>query len=111
MGFKRILLLSISTGVGGEIIRNIFVYDASIESLTPICGLIGFLLGYYIVKSKTKWKYCQKEKMHMLIVMTLMMVLYIQLGIEYRNISLESMLAAFLLGFVFYYCDPDDERY
>ena len=54
------LLLSISTGVGGEIIRDIFISSATVESLTPICGLIGFMLGYYVVKRKTAWKYCQR---------------------------------------------------
>ena len=57
VGFKRILLMSITTGVGGEIIRNIFYGQATIDSVTPICGMIGYMLGYYKAKSHTKWKY------------------------------------------------------
>ena len=44
----------------------------------------------------------------MLVVMTLMMLLYLQLGIVYRNMSWVSMSAAFLLGLFFYFCDPAD---
>jgi uncharacterized membrane protein len=102
------LLLAITTGVGGLILRDIFQYEATVESLTPICGLIGFVTGYYVVKSQSKWKYHQKERMHMLAVMTVMMLLYLQLGIIYRNISWLSMLTAFALGFVFFFCDPND---
>ena len=47
----------------------------------------------------------------MLMVIGLMLILYFQLGIIYRNISWLSMLAALLMGFVFYFCDPNDERY
>jgi len=43
--------------VGGEIIRNNFYGEASIDSVTPICGMIGYMLGYYKAKSDTKWKY------------------------------------------------------
>ena len=46
----------------------------------------------------------------MLLVMTLMFLLYFQLGILYRNISWLSMISAFVLGFNFYLCDPDDEK-
>ena len=107
VGFKRIILLSITAGVGGEIIRNLFVFRASIESITPICGLIGYMLGHYWSNSSTRWKYFLGERVHMLFSMLLVALLYLQLGIVYRNISLASMLAGFFVGFVFYFCDPD----
>jgi len=47
----------------------------------------------------------------MVIVVSLMLILYFQLGMLYRNISWLSMLAALLMGFIFYFCDPNDERY
>ncbi len=105
--------MAITTGVGAEVIRNIFIFRSSVDSVTPICGLIGYMLGYYITKSQTKWKYYQKERVHMLGVMLLMFLLYLQLSYYYRNISFFSMMAAFGLGFIFYFCDPDEkyERY
>jgi len=42
----------------------------------------------------------------MLVVMLAVLGLYVQLGYYYRNISLLSMLAAVVIGFVFYFCDP-----
>jgi len=57
VGFKRIFLLAVTCGVGGELIRNVFVYKASIESMTPICGLIGYMFGLYISRADTQWKY------------------------------------------------------
>ena len=47
----------------------------------------------------------------MLAIMAFMFLLYLQLGIIYRNISWLSMLCAFILGFIFYFCDPNEERY
>lgn len=101
--------MTISIGVGSEIIRNNFIYSSSIDSVTPVCGLIGFMLGYYIAKSQTKWKYYQKERINMLGAMLLMLLLYLQLSYYYRNISFISMMVAFGLGFIFYFCDPDEK--
>lgn len=101
--------MAITTGVGAEVIRNIFVNCSSVDSVTPICGLIGYMLGYYMAKSQTKWKYYQKERVHMLGVMLLMFLLYLQLSYYYRNISFFSMMVAFGLGFIFYFCDPDEK--
>lgn len=109
VGFKRILLMSITTGVGGEIIRNIFFGQATIDSVTPICGLMGYMLGYYKAKSETKWKYFVREKTHMLLIMLVMFLLYLQLGFLYRNICKISMASSFVLGFIFYFCDPDEK--
>lgn len=101
--------MTISIGVGSEIIRNNFIYSSSIDSVTPVCGLIGFMLGYYIAKSQTKWKYYQKERINMLGAMLLMLLLYLQLSYYYRNISFISMMVAFGLGLIFYFCDPDEK--
>lgn len=43
----------------------------------------------------------------MLGIMLFMLLLYIQLSYFYRNISFISIMAAFGLGFIFYFCDPD----
>ena len=50
------------SGLGGELMRNMFVYKSSLESLTPINGMAGDLLGLYIAYSENKWKYNTKEK-------------------------------------------------
>ena len=39
----------------------------------------------------------------MIVVMTLMFLLYLQLGIIYRNLSWFSMFSAFLLGLIFFF--------
>jgi len=34
---------------------------------------------------------------------------YLHIGTIYRNISLLSMAAAFFIGFLFYFCDPEEK--
>jgi hypothetical protein len=106
VGFKRIFLLTVTSGVGGELLRNVFIFSASIESLTPICGLIGYLCGLYLAHCDSNWKYNQKEKYHMMLVISMVVLPYVQLGASYANISLISMGAGLVIGFVFYFCDP-----
>lgn len=36
---------------------------------------------------------------------------YVQLGSTYGNISLLSMAAAFIIGFTFFFCDPNSEKH
>lgn len=43
--------MAITCGVGAELIRDVFVHRASIESLTPICGLFGYLMGLFLANS------------------------------------------------------------
>lgn len=57
----------------------------------------------------TKWKYCSREKIHMWLVIFMTTLPYIHIGSIYRNISLLSMVAAFFIGFLFYFCDPEDK--
>ena len=83
-----------------------FVYKSSLESLTPINGMAGYLLGLYIAYSENKWKYNTKEKMHMILVIIIPLSLYYQLSYQYRNISSLSMLFGSIVGFIFYFCDP-----
>ena len=64
------------------------------------------MLGYYKAKSETKWKYFARDKLHMLLVMFAMLLLYVQLGFLYRNVCKTSMACGFGLGVIFYFCDP-----
>lgn len=98
--------MSVTAGVGGELIRNVLFFSATIESLTPICGLIGYLLGVYVAHRERSWRYNQTEKNHMLLVMAMISLPYLGLGISYSNISLFSMAAGLVIGFLFYFCDP-----
>ena len=106
MGFKRIFLLSVTAGVGGELIRNVKFFNATVESLTPICGLLGYLLGVFVAHRQKSWRYNQTEKNHMLLVMAMVSLPYLILGASYSNISLFSMAAGLIIGFLFYFCDP-----
>jgi hypothetical protein len=60
VGFKRIFLLCIISGLGGELMRNLFIYKSSLESLTPINGMAGYLLGLYFAYGQNKWRYNTK---------------------------------------------------
>jgi xanthosine utilization system XapX-like protein len=46
----------------------------------------------------------------MILIILLVLLPYVQLGYSYGNISLFSMAAALIIGFVFYLCDPDSEK-
>ncbi len=72
---------------------------------------MGYLIGYYCVNKDTLWKYNYKEKMHMLLIMLMVTLPYVQLGVIYANISLLSMAAAAIIGFAFYFCDPNSDKY
>ena len=111
VGFKRVFLLSVTAGVGGELIRNAFFYSATIESLTPIWGLVGYLIGLFFANKDTIWRYNHKEKVHMILIIILVTSPYLSLAFTYKNISSISMLAAFIIGFSFYYCDPKSEKH
>lgn len=97
--------------MGGELIRNVFLYSASIESITPICGLIGYLMGLYYANKDGKWKYLHNEKVHIILITLMVLLPYAQLGVIYKNISGCSMVAALIIGFIFYFCDPNCEKY
>ena len=43
--------------------------------------------------------------------MGIVLFLYIQLSVIYSDISWVSMLCAFILGFVFFFCDPNEYKY
>jgi hypothetical protein len=72
---------------------------------------MGYLIGYYYVNKDTVWKYNYKEKMHMLLIMVMVALPYVQLGANYGNISLLSMAAAAIIGFAFFFCDPNSDKY
>lgn len=72
---------------------------------------MGYLIGFYYVNKDTVWKYNYKEKMHMLLIMVMVVLPYIQLGVNYGNISLISMAAGAIIGFFFFFCDPNSEKY
>ena len=52
---KRTVLLVLLAGVGGQIIRNVFIQAASVDSLTPLCGLLGFMLGVLLGRWNHEW--------------------------------------------------------
>lgn len=109
IGFKRIFLLVITSSVGAILARNLFVFGASIDSLTPVCGLIGYMLGMFIINRNRQWRYYSGEKVHMLLTLSVLIGLYIQIAILYTNISLVTEGIAALLGFIFYFCDPAEK--
>lgn len=46
----------------------------------------------------------------MILIILLVGMTYLQLGLNYGNISLFSMGAGLSIGFSFFFCDPDSER-
>ena len=57
---KRTVLLVLLAGVGGQIIRNVFIQAASVDSLTPLCGLLGFMLGVLLGRWNHEWQILAK---------------------------------------------------
>lgn len=45
IGWKKTFLLVVLAGVAGELCGTIFNQKVSIEGSTPVCGLIGYLVG------------------------------------------------------------------
>lgn len=51
MGFKRCFVLAILTGVVGILTNDLFNHNATIESSTPVSGIVGFAFGYFLVQA------------------------------------------------------------
>lgn len=101
---KRTALLVVLAGVGGQLVRNVFVQAASVDSLTPICGLLGFMTGLLLGRWNREWELLSKEKWTMLAIMGVVLALYLNTSLMYRNISTLSIGAAVLIGLIFYFC-------
>jgi rhomboid protease GluP len=55
IGWKKMFLLVVLSGVGGELFGTIFNQKVSIEGSTPVCGLIGYLIGIALLLWR-KWE-------------------------------------------------------
>ena len=110
MGLKRCFVLVIVSAVGGILGNNIFNKNATLESTTPVFGLIGYLLSYFFVYQSSLWKYYCTEKVQMLFLMALMIFLYLTLAVDSTNINVLSNVIGMAYGFFFQLADPGENN-
>ncbi len=74
--------------------------------------MIGYLIGVFVMHRKKEWKDDESEKNHMLMILVAAIGTFvIDLGLFlwqcllYNNVSLYSMSAALVFGFIFYFSD------
>jgi hypothetical protein len=110
MGFKRCFVLAIITGVSGILGNNVFNRNATLESTTPVSGIIGYSFGYFLMKFRKEWEYYVNEKVNMIFLLFFVCFFYGDLIVRYSNINLLSNVIALVFGFLFCLADPGENR-
>lgn len=110
MGFKRCFVLAILTGVVGILTNDLFYHNATLESSTPMSGILGFSFGYFLLQSGKEWKYYINEKINMMFLLVFLCLLYLQMMLMYSNINVLSNAIAMIFGFMFCFADPGEDR-
>lgn len=65
----------IFSGVLSIVASNLLNENASLESGTPICGVIGSLLAYFMIEKDKSWKNYPNEKNQMLLLVIIMLTI------------------------------------
>ena len=110
IGFKRLFVLVIFSGVIGVLTSDTINKNASLESVTPISGLIGFLIAFFLMERNRLWNYYFDEKRQMLFLLLAMIIIYWSLSANYSNINFLPQVFGMLIGFVFYFADSNDNN-
>lgn len=106
IGFKRCFVLAIVSGVSGILTNNVFNKNATVESITPVTGIIGYSFGYFLLHCGKDWRYYVNEKINMILLLLFLCLLYTDMIIKYSNINLLSNVFALVFGFLFCFADP-----
>jgi hypothetical protein len=69
VGFKRVFVLVFTSGAAGELFGNLVTDQAKLESSSPVVGMIGYLIGVFVMHRKKEWKDDENEKSHMLMIL------------------------------------------
>lgn len=99
-------MLAIVTGVSGILCNNVFNYNATLESTTPVAGIVGYCFGYFLSHWGRDWKYYLNERVNMALLLLFLCLLYADIINRYSNINLMSNLVALGCGFMFCFADP-----
>lgn len=110
MGFKRCFVLAIVSGVAGILCNNIFFYNTTLESTTPVFGLIGYLLGYLLEQQGGSWRYYYAEKVQMLLLLGLIIFLNVRIATDYSNVNILSNMVSLVFGLLFQLGDPGENN-
>jgi hypothetical protein len=110
MGFKRCFVLAVITGVTGILGNNVFNKNATLESTTPVSGIIGYSFGYFLQKCRREWAYYINEKVNMILLLLFLCFLYVDLMVKYSNINVLSNAIALVFGFMFCFADPNENQ-
>ena len=100
----------IFSGVIGVLTSDTINKNASLESVTPISGLIGFLIAFYLMEKDRLWNYYFDEKRQMLFFLLVMVIIYWSLSLNFSNVNFLSQVFGMLTGFVFYYADSNENN-
>lgn len=98
------------TGVTAIFANNIFFDNPTLESTTPVFGVIGYSLGYFIKKNSEEWKFYIQEKINMLIMLSTLSFFYFDLVYFYSNINALSGIVSLIVGVFNVFMDPLDIR-
>lgn len=92
----------------GILCNNVFNKNASLESTTPMSGIIGYSLGYFLQHANKEWKYYANEKINMMLLLLFICFLYGDLIAAYSNVNLLSNVVALVYGFLLSFAERQD---